>query len=110
MLSWLEALGLKWLSSKVVKVAVSLWGSLMLYLSMQKTQNANKNQAAIVDALAKQIMALLKAGKPVPIELKEKLREESRKLISTHAAASTLELRDDTRIKRTRRNRMRNNR
>lgn len=42
----------------------------------------NRNQAEIVDALSKQIQQLMREGKPVPQELKDKLREESRILIS----------------------------
>jgi hypothetical protein len=45
----------------------------------------NDNQAAIVEAIADQIKALLKEGKPVPPELYEKLKVESRKLVDRAA-------------------------
>ena len=43
--------------------------------------NKNKAQAKKVRTAAEEIKLLLKEGKPVPPELKEKLREESRNLI-----------------------------
>jgi len=43
----------------------------------------NMAQAAIVKAISDEIKKLKAQGKPVPAELKERLRVESRKLINT---------------------------
>ena len=48
---------------------------------LKKGQDQRKDQAVSVEQIAAEIQKLIDEGKPVPEELKEKLRQESRKLI-----------------------------
>lgn len=48
---------------------------------LEKKQDARLDLAAEIEAIKKEIGDLLAAGKPVPQELKDKLREKSRLLI-----------------------------
>jgi predicted transcriptional regulator len=70
-----------------------LWGKfsgLVLYAiekykineEAKKLQKDNDKQAAVVQRLADEIEQLIRLGQPVQEELKEKLREESRRLVS----------------------------
>jgi len=49
----------------------------------KKIEKINKTQAEIVESIRQEIIALEKAGLVVPEELKERLREEARKLTSS---------------------------
>ena len=51
------------------------------YKTRQDIVKDNDKQAAVVEAIAEEIKALLNAGQPVPLELYEKLKDESRKLV-----------------------------
>lgn len=51
------------------------------FFSLKKTQTARKSQAQTVEELSNQIKALAREGKTIPDELKNQLREESRKLV-----------------------------
>ena len=55
------------------------------YQKRKEIVSENDKQAAIVEAIADEIKALLKAGQPVPQELYDKLEAESRKLIDRTA-------------------------
>ena len=76
----------------VKKVLVEfLWDKLMAgvqklsdwiaeYKKRKEIVSDNDKQAMVVEAIADEIKKLLKAGQPVPPELYEKLKVESRKL------------------------------
>lgn len=84
MIDWLVSLatkaGLNWLWGKVSQLASWLYLKWQIYLKSREIQKQNDAQAAIVEAIRQQIIALVAAGQPVPPELEEKLIEESRKL------------------------------
>ena len=46
----------------------------------KKTKSENEKQAELVESIAAEIRELIKAGKPVPEELRERLSNENRKL------------------------------
>ena len=82
MLTWLltlvEGIGLNWLYGK----ATDFISQLIDYFKAKSKISEDQKQAAIVQAIADQIKALLLAGQPIPPELEESLREESQKLIT----------------------------
>lgn len=55
---------------------------IMTYVSRSKLQKDNDTQADKVQKIADEIKLLQANGKPIPPELLEKLRSESRKLIN----------------------------
>lgn len=68
---------LSWVAGSVsrgISFLVDLFG-------LKKDQKQNQTQAQIVEDLATEVKKLALAGQPVPEELKEKLRNASRKLI-----------------------------
>ena len=81
-MSWLY----KILGGVVADIASKLvaWVSdfISTYFKFSKEKKENEDQAAKVQSIADQIKQLIKDGKDVPPELKDKLREESRRLNS----------------------------
>jgi hypothetical protein len=51
-----------------------------LYYDQKNEQESDANQVKLVEQLAEQVKAFIKAKQPVPPELEKRLREESRKL------------------------------
>lgn len=85
---------IQWFIKKFL--AEFLWGKMLAgieklmqwileYRKRKEIVSENDKQAAIVEAIADEIKALLKAGQPVPKELYDKLEAESRKLIDRTA-------------------------
>lgn len=55
---------------------------------LAKSQQKNTDQAEVVAKLAEEIQAYIARGEPVPKELKEKMREESKKLSNSSTTPS----------------------
>jgi len=72
---------LEWVYGKVALLTVWLVQKFAAMQSMKREETANDNQAAKVENVAEKIRELLRQGLPIPPELKEQLREESRRLI-----------------------------
>lgn len=72
---------IEWAWTKLSGLLVLVIDKLQSYYKYKKIIDVNDKQAAIVESLRQEIIALLNAGKIVPDDLKEKLRIESRRLI-----------------------------
>lgn len=71
---------LDWLVTKVGELVRYLKGIYERKKEYEKIGEENNKQARTVQELADKIRELIKAGQPVPEELKEQLREASRRL------------------------------
>jgi hypothetical protein len=84
--SWLigilEKVGLNWLWGKASELLSSLWEKISRYRQGKKNQEQNKTQADIVEEVRQRIIALKKAGQPVPPALEKELDDEVAKLVS----------------------------
>ena len=76
----LEKVGLQWLWGKASGLIVSLFHKYEDYQKAKSIGQQNNNQAQVVEDLRQQVIALIKAGKEVPPELRERLLEENNKL------------------------------
>lgn len=82
MQAWLAEFLTKWvwgLFSKGVKAIKDWWDTRQSYI---KIGEDNQKMAESVESISEEIKKLIKAGQPVPQELKDKLREEARKLVA----------------------------
>jgi Txe/YoeB family toxin of Txe-Axe toxin-antitoxin module len=71
---------LNWLYGKAAELFLYLKRLYERKKEYEKIEEGNDKQARTVQELADQIRELIKAGQPVPEELKEQLREASRRL------------------------------
>lgn len=72
---------LDWLwgkASELISMAVEYFKKKSAYKEIDKE---NKDQASKVTSASDEVKRLVEAGLPVPEELKEKMREESRRLV-----------------------------
>jgi hypothetical protein len=83
-LNWLVAPVLNWLLGKATSLVGWIYESIKEWWTRRQIAKGNMSQAELVQQIANQIKKLEAEGKEVPPELKEKLREESRKLIAFH--------------------------
>lgn len=85
-MSWLTSIlakvGLNFLWEKASGLFSKFFKWVSLYYKEYKRKKANEAQADKIEKIRLEIIALMKAGKPVPPELTEKLREENRRLIN----------------------------
>lgn len=79
--SWALKVGLNWAWGKISGLFLWLYENFKAKKEYKKIKEQNSEQAKKVESAADEIKKLLAAGQPVPEELKEKLREESRRLI-----------------------------
>lgn len=81
-MSWLVSAVLNWLSGKVADLFARIVAYYEEQSARKEIEQKDLTQAEIVEKLSAEVIALQKAGQPIPEALKEKLREESRKLIN----------------------------
>ena len=82
-MSWLSKIIGSVLSNMLSKIAVKVFKFFDTYFKMSKRQKELNSMATDVEKISEEIKALLKDGKEVPNELKDKLREASKKLINS---------------------------
>lgn len=84
MMTWLmgifQKVFLEFIWGKLSTAFSSLLKRMAVVKKSGKIEEDNLKQAEVVDELAKQVSALLRAGADVPLELQERLRNEARKL------------------------------
>lgn len=70
-------------AGKAIKYLFDFLKNLKEQKEETKEHNERIDQALLVQNISDEIQALIKENKPVPKELKDRLREESRKLINS---------------------------
>jgi hypothetical protein len=90
LMNWLKKQMPSWLI-KIITALIANWGGKLLsfivdlikrYAEYKKIGDENNMQADKVKAISEEIKKLISEGKEVPEELKQRLRDESRRLIS----------------------------
>lgn len=71
---------LDWLYGKTVELFSFLIGKIKDHFKYKDIIEKNTEQADRIDAIRNEIINLIKNGRPVPASLKERLRDESRRL------------------------------
>jgi hypothetical protein len=82
-MSFITKVFLDWLWGKSSELFTFLLEKIKRYFEYKDIIEENKAQADIVESIRMEIINLIKNGKPVPEELKERLRVESRRLIDS---------------------------
>lgn len=80
-MSWLYKILGGVISNAATKVISWLTDFIVSYFYFKKEKKENEKQAGKVQTVADKIKELIKNGQTVPEELKEQLREESRRLV-----------------------------
>jgi hypothetical protein len=79
--AWLASIIGGWLKDWAISAFVAIFGWFKKIAKYKRIEKENESKGAAVESAAEQVKKLLREGKEVPPELKEKLREESRRLV-----------------------------